>query len=175
MKYKNIVVSGLIGSGTSTLANNLARELGWEHYSTGDFFRQYHLENNIPLWNASAIPEELDRKIDNYILEQLKNKENLVIDSHYGGWFSRELTDVFKILLTCSQEEIIKRVTNRKHTHSETKEDILERMRQLDKKFRKLYAEEDYLTEKNYSLKIDTTNSTPTETLSKVIDTLEKN
>lgn len=174
MKYKNIVISGSIGSGTSTLAKKLAEKLVWEHHSTGDFFRSYHLEHKIPLWNSAEIPVELDKKIDNYIFEELRDKEHLVIDSHYAAWFARDLKDVFKVLLTCDIEEVIERVTTRRHTHKETEEEVLERIKQLDHKFRKLYAEENYLDPKYYDLIIDTTGSTPEVTLQKTLVDLSK-
>ena len=168
------MVSGDIGTGTSTLAKNLAVKLGWEHHSTGDFFRAYHLEHSIPLWNASAIPAELDKQIDNYIFEQLCDKEHLVLDSHYAAWFARDLKNVFKILLTCDIEEVVRRVTTRTHTHKETENEVLERIKQLDHKFRKLYAEESYLEPKYFDLIIDTTSSTPEKTLTKALSAIEK-
>lgn len=174
MNFKNIVISGNIGSGTSTLAKSLASELNWKHYSTGDFFREYHLENNIPLWNAAAIPPELDRQIDTYIFDQLSQKEHMVIDSHYASWFSRSLDSVFKVLLKCELEESIVRVINRHHTHKETREDVLERIKQLDHKFRSLYADENYLDPKYYNLVIDTTKSTPEESLKRSLQVVEK-
>lgn len=174
MKFRNIIVAGDVGTGTSTLAKNLASRIGWEHHSTGDFFREYHLEHNIPLWNSSAIPAELDKHIDNYIFDQLRDKEHLVLDSHYAAWFARDLKDIFKILLTCDIEEVIKRVTTRTHTHKETENEVLERIKQLDHKFRKLYADENYLEPKYFNLIIDTTGSTPDKTLTKVLTAIEK-
>lgn len=174
MNYKNIVISGGIGSGTSTLAQALAMKLGWKHYSTGDFFREYHLQNNIPLWNASAIPPELDRQIDTYIFDQLSRKEHMVIDSHYAGWFTRGVNTVFKVLLKCEPEDAIVRVINRHHTHKETREDVLERIKQLDHKFRSLYADENYLDPRYYNLVLDTTKSTPDDTLKETLDAFEK-
>ena len=173
MKFKNIVISGNIGSGTSTLAKSLSEKLGWKHYSTGDFFREYHLENNIPIWNASAIPPELDRQIDTYIFDQLSRKEHLVIDSHYAGWFARDIDTVFRILLRCDLEEAIIRVINRHHTHKENREDVMERIKQLDHKFRSLYADEYYLDPKYYNLVVDTTHDTPEATLEKVLEEKE--
>ena len=54
--FNNIVVSGEIGSGTSTLAQKLAGKLDWKFLSVGSLFRQYHLEQGIPLWNKLALP-----------------------------------------------------------------------------------------------------------------------
>lgn len=174
MDFKNVVISGNIGSGTSTLAKSLSEKLGWKHYSTGDFFREYHLENNIPLWNTSAIPPELDRQIDTYIFEQLSSKKHFVIDSHYAGWFTRGVKTVFRILLNCDQKESIRRVINRHHTHKESREGVIERIKQLDQKFRSLYADDNYIEPKYFNLVIDTTKSTPEETLTHALKAIEK-
>ena len=70
MKYKNIVICGDVGTGTTTLAKGLAEKLGWKYLSAGDFFRDYHKKHNIPLWNKAAIPDEIEKKIDYEFLKK---------------------------------------------------------------------------------------------------------
>ncbi|OGY31804.1 MAG: hypothetical protein A3A57_02840 [Candidatus Woykebacteria bacterium RIFCSPLOWO2_01_FULL_41_12] len=168
VKYKNIVVSGNVGTGTSTLAKGLTEKLAWRYISAGDFFRDYFKNHNIPLWDKSKIPDDLDKKIDLDYFEKMKKESNIVFDSHYGGWFARDLPDVFKIVLICDKKEATKRIIEREHTHKERPEEVEKRRIQLKKKFRKLYSNDDYEDPKFFDIVIDTGSSSAEETLEKV-------
>ncbi len=167
MRFKNIVVSGDVGTGTSTLAIGLAKKLYWKHKSAGDIFRVYFRKNNIPLWNKSKIPDEFDEKIDNNFLDKMKNEEHIVFDSHYGGWFARNLSDIYRVLLTCDKDLAVKRIIDREHTHKEASGEIEERRKQLRAKFKKLYSDDNYENPKLFNLVIDTTKISIDETIKK--------
>lgn len=173
-KYKHIVVSGNVGTGTSTLAKALAKRLGWRYISAGDFFREYSKKHNIPLWNKSKIPDALDKKIDLEFLNKMKNENHIVFDSHYGGWFARNLPDVFKILLICNKEKATKRIIDREHTHKETPEEIEKRRQQLRLKFKKLYSDENYEDPKIFNVVIDTGKSSIEETFQKALEEISR-
>ena len=173
-RFRNIVVSGDIGTGTSTLTLSLAKKLDWDYLSAGDIFRKYFKENNIPLWKKSAIPDDFDKKVDYDFFEKMKTEKNLVVDSHYGGWFAKNLDYTFKILLTTDKEISSKRIIEREHTHNETLEDIEKRRQQLKKKFKKLYSNDDYEDPKIFDLVIDTTTTGKNETLQIAYEVLEK-
>src|SRR4030066_2275463 len=153
--FKNITISGDIGTGTSTLAKGLAEKIGWKYLSAGDFFRTYQKEHNIPLWNKAEIPDEVERKIDYEFLEKMKDEEHIVFDSHYGGWFAKDLNNVFRILLICDRDVATQRILEREHTHKETAKEIEERRRQLRAKFKKLYSDDNYEDPKYFHLVID--------------------
>lgn len=173
MKYKNIVISGDVGTGTSTLAKGLAMKLSWEYLSAGDIFRHYFKKQKIPLWNKSEIPDSFDKEIDTKFLEKLKNDEHIVFDSHYGGWFARDLDSVFRILLTADKEVSAKRIIERQHTHQETSKEIVKRRNELQVKFKKLYSDDNYEDPKYFNLVIDTTHTGVEETINKSIEAFE--
>jgi len=164
--FKNIVISGDVGTGTSTLAKGLARKLGWKYLSAGDFFRSWFKEQNIPLWNKAEIPDEIDKKIDYEFLKKMGNEEHIVFDSHYGGWFARDLPDVFRILLICDPAVATQRILQRRHTHKETPQEIEERRRQLRAKFKKLYSNDNYEDPKYFHLVLDSGNTSVEEEIS---------
>jgi len=166
MKYRNIIVAGDIGTGTTTLAKNLADKLGWKIVSVGDFFRKYAKEHNIPLWDKEAVDDNFEREVDQEITRKLKEEKNLVVDSHYAAWFLKGDNEVFKILLLCDKNIATKRIISRKHTHKETPEEVEKRRQGLYRKFKKLYSSENYEDPKIFNLVIDTTNSSIEETLS---------
>lgn len=167
MAYTSITLSGQIASGTSTTGKTLAQKLNLKYESAGDFFRNYAMENNIPLHDKSQIPDDLDQKIDQE-LTALAQKGGVVVDAHYIGYFTREMPNVLRVLLTCDYETRINRALSRTHTHQETEEEINLREEGLDKKFRKLYAQDNFLDPKFFDLVIDTTNTTVGEVAERI-------
>ncbi len=155
--YKSIVISGQIASGTSTAAKNVANKLNLKYESAGDFFRKYVLDHNLPLHDKEQIPDDLDRKIDDK-LTQLAQGGGYSIDAHYLCYFTKDDPQMLKVLLTCEDQERMNRAHKRIHTHIESDDEIKKREEGLDKKFRKLYADENFLDPKFFDLVIDTTN-----------------
>src|SRR5438128_2470645 len=151
MKYRSIAISGAVASGTSTAAKTLAEKLNLKYVSAGDFFREYALANNFPLYDKEKIPDELDKKMDEELTE-LAKKGGVIVDAHYIGYFTKDDPQVLKVLLTCDYEIRISRALSRSHTHQETEEEIKLREEGLDKKFHKLYADENYLNPEFFDL-----------------------
>ena len=172
MKYRSITLSGQIASGTSTAAKNIAQKLNLKYESAGDFFRKYALEHNIPLYDKAQIPDEVENTVDSKLTELAKSG-GWVIDAHYLGYFTKDNPEVLKVLLTCDKQERFKRALNRTHTHIETIEDIKKRENGLDKKFRKLYANENFLNPKFFNLIIDSTHTSQKEVTSKIAGMFE--
>lgn len=174
MKFTSIAISGQIASGTSTAGKTLAENLKLRYESAGDFFRRYALENNIPLHDKAQIPDDLDKEVDE-AMTKLAQKGGVVIDAHYIGYFTKEMPNVLRVLLTCDDKTRVKRALSRTHTHNETEEEIVLREQGLDNKFRKLYANEDFLNPKFFNLVIDTTSTTPKEVVGKILEKFNSN
>ncbi len=170
MTYRSIVLSGPVASGTTTAAKNLSQKLNLEYHSAGDFFRNYVLKHNIPLPNKEEIPDEIDKKIDKELTNLLASEKNVVVDGLYYGYFCRNMPHVLKVLITADQGERIKRATSRTHTHKETPQDVIKRDKAHDLKFRKLYAEENFLDPKFFNLVIDSTHTGREDVLQKILD-----
>ena len=167
MKYSSITLSGPIASGTSTTAKALAEKLNLKYLSAGDFFRQYVVDHNIPLYDKAQIPDNLDEEVDAELTE-LANSGGYVIDAHYIGYVTKDSPQVLKVLLTCDYEIRISRALGRTHTHVETEEEIKLREAGNDLKFRKLYAAENFLNPKFFDIVIDTTNTGPEEVVAQI-------
>lgn len=174
MKYRNIVVAGDIGTGTTTLAKKLAEKLELKYKSTGDFFRAYAKENNIELWDKESVPDEVDQEVDNQFTKLLENESGYVVDSHYAGWFARDIADVFKVLLTCDPKVAEERIITRDHTHQENSMEVQKRREGIIAKFKKLYSQENHEDPKFFNLVIDTTQTDQAQTLAKVMAEIEK-
>ena len=88
-----IAISGLHGTGKSTIAKKIAEKLGIRHYSTGDAFRELAEEMNMTLEEFTAYVEknpEIDKKLDLVI-----NKKK--ISSYYRTLHPSKLIKLMRI------------------------------------------------------------------------------
>lgn len=168
MKFRSIIISGQIAAGSSTAAKTLAQKLNLKYHSAGDFFRKYMLGRDIPLYAKDQIPDDLDQQMDQE-LTKLADQGGVVIDADYAGYFTRDMPHVLKVLLTCDYQTRLARALTRVHTHVETEQEIKKREEGLDTKFRKLYANENFLDPKFFDLVIDTTNTPKEEVVEKIV------
>lgn len=169
MAYKSITVSGLSATGTTTTAKALCEKLGLEYHSAGEFFRKYMLEHNIPLHAHLQIPDELDREIDEK-LTSLAQKGGVVVEGRYIGYFTKDMDYVLRVLLTADEKTRLQRAMHRTHTHTETVEEIQKREEENDRKFRKIYANENFLDPKFFNLVINTASTAPDNVISEIVE-----
>ena len=167
---KNITISGRIASGTTTLARNLSKSLGWELLEGGELFRKFHeehLDDKTEL-AVSKRPDSFDLEYEEKIKGILKNETNRIVQSHLAGFDAQGIAGVFKILVICEDssgkdhEDIrIDRLVNRKKISvEEAKGEIEERENRNLEKWRKMYAGGDrnwfYWDPKYYDLVVNT-------------------
>jgi len=131
-------------------------------------------KHNIPLPEKEKVPDEVERKVDSELSDLIASKKPIIIDGLYIAYFARNMPHVLKVLLTCDQKVRINRALTRTHTHVETAKDVRRRDRAHDAKFRKLYADEDFLDPKFFDLVIDTTDTKPEEVVEKILDKFKK-
>ena len=150
---KNVTISGLPGSGTTTLLQLLKIELkfdGWTGYSGGEFMRQYAVEKGLYdnkqkiHHDAMAYGDNFDRQIDLGIRENLQSKEKWIIESWLSGFMAQGLPDVLKILVICPDDSVrIDRIVNRDEvTVEEAKRHLQQRYEVNLKKWSNMYAEQ---------------------------------
>lgn len=111
MKKEIITICGGLGSGKSSTAKKVAKILGFQHFSSGDFFRQVGLELGLSI-NEINKRAETDPKIDEMTdqkLRDMRDKEKVVIDSRTAYHW---IPESFKIYLDLSQEIAKDRVLN---------------------------------------------------------------
>jgi len=85
-----ITISGLPGSGTTTIAKLLSKELSLELISAGELFRAMAKERNLPLDQFSKLAEnndDFDRWIDMRQREEAMERENVIIEGRLSGFF----------------------------------------------------------------------------------------
>ncbi len=136
-----LTISGLHGSGKSTIGKLIAKALGIRYYSAGDAFRSLAKEMNMTLEEFTEYVEkhpEIDKKLDDKIVEIAK-KGNVIVDSQLSGFLLKSIADL-KLLLTCPLETRVKRMANRDGTSYEEKmnETILREKSELER-FKTIY------------------------------------
>ncbi|MFX1366589.1 MAG: (d)CMP kinase [Promethearchaeota archaeon] len=174
-----ISISGLHGTGKSTIGKLIAKKLRIQYYSTGQAFRDLALEKNMTLEEFSKFVEEnpeIDKELDKKVI-RIAQKGNIIIDSQLSGHILKTIAD-FKIMLVCPLEIRVKRMTERDGTSydEKIKETQIREKSELER-FKHLYnidLNDKKETQKLFDLIINTENLTVKEITDKILLALEK-
>lgn len=93
-----VTVAGRPGSGKSTVAKALAKRLGMDHASSGDFMRQMAAERDmtvLELSQAAELDASIDREIDDRTARMGRDRTNFVMDSRLAWHFIPHSVKVF--------------------------------------------------------------------------------
>lgn len=173
IQYRNITISGLVCTGTTTLSKFLAEKLGWQRVSSGEIFREYCRKHNLPIEQASLRPDSITLEIDGMVKDKLKKEKNLIFEAWLSGFLARDIPEVFKILLVCNEALRIDRLVNRDNMAvEEAKKHIEIREKENFKKWQRIYKVSDFWDPKHYDLVIDTYANSKEETLNKTLQAL---
>jgi len=154
-----LTLSGTIGSGKTTIANEISRQ-NFVHISAGGIMRSMAKERNLSLLEFSAYAEknfEIDKKIDSkqkfLVEEEIKNNHNCVVEGRIS-WFI--MKSDFKIFLDADIEVRARRVAQReKCSYKDALKGIKERELSEYKRFKEIYNI-DINDLRNYDLCINT-------------------
>jgi cytidylate kinase len=109
-----ITVSGLPGSGTTSLARYLAEILETDLISAGEVFRQMAREHGMELAEFGRLAESdpsFDRLIDDRQKEIALAHENIIVEGRLSGWFVPQAD--LKIWLYATPECRVTRIQTR--------------------------------------------------------------
>ncbi len=169
-----ITVSGPPGSGKTTVSKILCKKLNYDLVSGGDIFRKMAKENNMSLEEFSKYAEkdpEFDKKLDSLLLEILKTRDNVVVDSRLAGWLAY-LNDIkaFKVFLNADENTRLERIGKRENIIM----DML-RMREESEILRyKKYYNIDFRDLSIYDLVINTEDKKPEEIAMYIIERVKE-
>lgn len=131
-----LTVSGLPGSGTTTLATALAEDYDLRHLDGGDIFRTMAAERDMSEAEFGKHVNEnphLDREIDQRLSETVQryvdgeaaDEPGLVLESRLAGWLAGADAD-FRLWCTAPVDVRANRLSDR-DGRSETRDQLLER------------------------------------------------
>ncbi len=200
--YRNITVSGLPGSGSTTLLTMLKEELkldGWRGFSGGEFMRAYAAEKGLfdatqkVHHSAAHYEDDFDRQVDFGMREKLQTEEQWILESWLSGFFAQGVDGTLKILMICSDDAVrIDRIVNRDQVNVEVaKEHIHRRYQENLTKWQRMYsqqwqewvveagtlapqAEIDFWRPELYDVVIDTYSHNQEESVALVLDAISK-
>jgi cytidylate kinase len=111
-----VTISGLPGSGTSTLSARAAGALGVEHLDGGTVFRAMAAERELSVGAFSALAETdsaYDIELDSRLAARAK-QGNVLLESRLAGWITvNEGVDALRVWVACDEEERARRVARR--------------------------------------------------------------
>ena len=149
---QTITISGVIGSGKSTVAKMLAQKLGWQYYSTGMAQRKIAEEMGITTTELNALAVK-DKSIDERIDAVFKNppwgSANCVVDSRLAFHF---VPKSFKVCLTVQDDVSGRRIF---HDTMRSGENKYHSIQEATKAAQKRHELEVKHFQNNYGLDID--------------------
>jgi cytidylate kinase len=99
-----ITLSGLPGSGTSTVARSVASRLGLDHLDGGTVFRTLASERGVTLAEFARIAEDddsIDRALDDRLVERARDGA-VLLESRLAGWLAtRAALRALRIWIHC--------------------------------------------------------------------------
>ncbi len=180
MKKQIITIAGKPGSGKSSTAKSVAKELGFRHFSSGDLFRALGQERGVDVLQANketGVVEELDHLVDSKLQQMGKTEDEMVIDSRTAWHW---MPDSFKVFLDLDLEIAAERILKEDNDHRQTSEEVHDdpkhyaeslqhRMDVEQKRYADIYDINPYDTS-NYDLVIDTSDLSLEEVTAKVLE-----
>ncbi len=171
-----ITISGMPGSGKTTVAKKIAKKLKLNHYSIGDLRGKIALKHNLTIDELNKLGEKeiwTDKEVDDYQKKLGKTKNNFIID----GWISFHfIPNSIKIFLDVDLKTGAKRIFKDQRKDEKRKENVNEvlkmikkRMESSKKRYKKYYNLNPYL-KKHYDFWLDTSNLTIKEVIDKILD-----
>lgn len=174
-----ITITGLLGSGKSTVCGILKEQYGFEIFTTGVILRKMAAEHNMTTLeynaylientgNADAVIDGASRRI-----AEEKEGQDVVFDSRMAWFF---VPNSVKVFLSVDSKEAAKRVMagqareNEAYSSVEEAESaLIERRADEVKRFKMLY-DADCENMDNYDIVIDTTSITPQEVANTIMN-----
>ncbi len=179
-----ISISGLPGSGKSTVAKIMAEKLGFERIYMGGILRNIAEQRGLTileLLKEAETNSSIDEEADKMVTDLGRTKDNFIIESRTAFYF---IPDSFKVFVKVSSDEGAKRIYGDLKKEERKNEEKAENLEGLKKKLKERietdslryekYYGIDFLDEKNYDFVIDSSEISAVEVAEKILAMFEK-
>jgi CMP/dCMP kinase len=172
-----ITISGLPGSGKTTVARLVAQALGLEHVYAGDIFRRQAEGHGLTL-EQYARRAETDHSIDRALDEQMRRRAaqgKAVLEGRLAAFMADEAeVPALRVFLSASESVRARRIVGREGG------DPRERLREIQtreesdaRRYREIYGV-DYHDPARYDLVLDTDGREPEEVAQEIVAHAER-
>ncbi len=174
-----ITVSGLPGSGTTTLCKNLQKTLSFDYIYAGKIYREMAKKKGLSLEEFSKLTENdnsFDTSLDRQVMSFADSHDNCIIEGRLSGWFAHreQSNDFFKIWVTAPINVRLDRIAHRENeTLDITSKKVEMREKSEAKRYKSTYGI-DISDFSIYDLIVETSDKDPNETLEFVLENLQK-
>lgn len=167
MEKKHIItIAGRPGSGKSSTSRLVAKELGYEHFSSGDLFRAIGRERGIDVHQTNLAAEQekaIDELVDQRLREIGETQEEVVIDSRLAWhWIPASFKVYLDLDLAIAAERILANIDPKRAADEHIPEDpkayaqaLQHRLESETRRYKSWYDANPYDLN-NYDLVIDT-------------------
>ncbi|MFZ2804635.1 MAG: cytidylate kinase family protein [Patescibacteria group bacterium] len=183
-----ISISGVPGSGKTSVGKILAQKLGYNFYSVGGLRGKMAEERGLSIDELNTLGEQdatTDTSVDDYQRELGTKEDNFVIEGRLSWHF---IPNSFKIFLDCDAKEAARRIFEGQRASAgkergdeqvyatvEEAQKIIEERVASDVRRYKKYYQLDYRSPEHFDLVFDTTQMQgPEETADKLLAALPK-
>ncbi|MEW6095754.1 MAG: (d)CMP kinase [bacterium] len=174
-----IAITGLPGSGSSTIARLLAEKLKVKYFSPGEYFKSHSIAKHqtkqvLSVWlSKEGTKKRFHEDIDKMQVK-LAKKGNVVICGKLSIYMLKDIAD-YKIWIKCAADERAKRTAERDGiSFEEAKKSILEREKIEAKEWRKDYGIDYREQERMADIVIDTSNMSKEKTIEKLMSCINQ-
>jgi cytidylate kinase len=167
-----ITISGLPGSGKTTVARLVAAELGLEHVYAGNIFRRQAEAAGLSLQDYLRRAETdptIDRQLDDHMRERAR-AGRAVLEGRLAAFMAREAgADALKVYLDASEAVRAGRITDREGgATAERLQEIQARETSDWRRYRDIYGV-DYHDHRLYDVVVETDRRTPEDLASEIV------
>ncbi len=167
-----ITISGLPGSGKTTVARLVADQLGLEHVYAGNIFRRQAEDAGLTLQEYLRRAESdpgIDRRLDDKMRERAKSG-HAVLEGRLAGFVADEAkADALKVFLNASEAVRAARITNREGgVTAERLREIQARETSDWRRYRDIYGV-DYHDHSLYDVVVETDRRTPEDLAQEIV------
>ena len=167
-----ITISGVPGSGKTTVARLVARELGLEHVYAGDIFRRQAEAAGLSLAEYLALAERddsIDRELDARMRERA-GKGDAVLEGRLAGFMADEAgVPALRVFLDASETVRAERIAQREGGATAERLAEIQRRETSDRmRYRELYGV-DYHDPARYDLVMATDGRTPEQLAAAIV------
>jgi len=175
-----ITISGVAGSGKTTVGKILAEKLGYKFYDIGTLRKQMAKARGMTIEEFNKLGEtdsSTDKDADAFTINLAKTEKDFVMQGRTAYHF---IPHSVKIYLTVSPQIAAERVVMdnlNPERNSASKTATVEQIEKLCKdrdnsdmlRYRKIYGIENFADPKNYDLVLDTTNLSVNQVVNKIL------